>query len=145
VLFLSEILTNCIQEEEENSALFTYLETAFIWLDVHEKIANFHLLFLLNLTRFLGFYPDTSEINKKGFDLIEGNLTNSIHKKNVVSGNHFYQFKKLLGIDFDAIDKVSFSKQERHSILQMIIQYFQLHLDGFKNPKSLEILEAVFN
>ncbi|MGB0880329.1 MAG: DNA repair protein RecO [Polaribacter sp.] len=145
VLFLSEVLANCIQEEEENTTLFTYLETALIWLDVHKKIANFHLLFLLNLTRFLGFYPDISEKNKKGFDLMEGNFTNSTHKKNVVSGNHLYQFKKLLGIDFDAIHKVSFNKQERQSILQMIIQYFELHLDGFKTPKSLQILEVVFN
>ena len=41
--------------------MFSYLETAFKWLDLHDKIANFHLLFLLNLTRFLGFYPDTTE------------------------------------------------------------------------------------
>lgn len=145
VLFLSEILSNCIQEEEENTALFGYLETAFMWLDIHDQIADFHLLFLLNLTRFLGFYPDITEIDKKGFNLIEGNFTNSIYQKNVVYGNVFFQFKKLLGIDFDSIEKVSFSKQERQSILQMIFQYFQLHLDGFRNPKSLQILEAVFN
>ena len=145
VLFLSETLSNCIQEEEENIALFTYLETALIWLDTNNSIANFHLLFLLNLTRFLGFYPDISEIDKKGFSLLEGNFTNSIYQKNVVYGNVFFQFKKLLGIDFDSIEEVSFRKQERQSILQMIFQYFQLHLEGFKNPKSLQILEAVFN
>ena len=53
VLFLSEILTSSIQEEEENTVLFEYLETAFLWLDAHDKIANFHLLFLLNLTPIL--------------------------------------------------------------------------------------------
>ena len=46
VLFLSEILSSSIQEEEENTVLFEYLETAFLWLDAHDKIANFHLLFL---------------------------------------------------------------------------------------------------
>jgi len=145
VLFLSEILSNCIQEEEENTALFIYLETALIWLDLHDKIANFHLLFLLNLTRFLGFYPDISEIDKNGFSLLEGNFTNAIYQKNVISRNDFYQFKKLLGIDFDDIEGVFFNKQERQSLLQIIIQYFKLHLDGFRNPKSLQILEAVFN
>ena len=95
VLFLSEILSNSIQEEEQNSALYEYLETAFIWLDIHDKVANFHLLFLLNLTGFLGFYPDTSETNKKGFDLLEGVFSDNIHEKNVISKNDFYQFKKL--------------------------------------------------
>lgn len=145
VLFLSEILSNCIQEEEENTALFTYLETGLEWLDVHDKIANFHLLFLLNLTRFLGFYPDTTEINKSGFSLLEGNFTNSTHQKNVISGHNFVLFKALFGMNFDNLNEISFNKQERQLLLQMIILYYELHLDGFRKPKSLQILETVFN
>jgi DNA repair protein RecO (recombination protein O) len=30
-------------------------------------------------------------------------------------------------------------------VLRTIIRYFELHLDGFRKPKSLQILEAVFN
>ena len=145
VMFLSEILSYSIQEEEENSSLFTYLETAFIWLDIHDNVSNFHLLFLLNLSGFLGFYPDLSDNDKLGFNLLEGNFSDSVHEKNVISGNNFYQFKKLLGINFDSIEKVSFSKSERQVILQIIIRYFELHLDGFRNPKSLQILETVFS
>ena len=145
VLFLSEVLSNSIQEEEQNLALFEYLETAFIWLDVHHKIANFHLLFLLNLTGFLGFYPDTSNKNSRGFDLLEGNFSDDTHNKNVISNNEFYQFKKLLGINFDTIENVSYSKEERQLVLQVIIQYFKLHLGNFRNPKSLQVLETVFS
>ncbi|WP_299063047.1 DNA repair protein RecO [uncultured Polaribacter sp.] len=145
VLFLSEVLTYAIKEEEKNRALFEYLETGLVWLDLHEKIANFHLLFLLNLTRFLGFYPDLSEQNKMGFDLLEGRFAEASAQKNNIHGNNFYQFKKLLGINFDAIENVSFSKQERQVVLKIIIQYFELHLDGFRKPKSLQILETVFS
>jgi DNA repair protein RecO (recombination protein O) len=145
VLFLSEVLSNSIQEEEQNLALYEYLETAFIWLDLHDRVANFHLLFLLNLTGFLGFYPDVSEINKKGFDLLEGNFSDQIHEKNVISKNDFYQFKKLLGVIFDTLENVTFSKEERQLVLQVIIQYFKLHLDSFRKPKSLEVLETVFS
>ena len=145
VLFLSGVLTNCIQEEEKNTALFSYIEMALTWLDTHTKIANFHVLFLLNLTRFLGFYPDTSAIHKKGFHLIGGKFTNSIHEKNVISSHDFYQFKKLLGINFDGIETVSYSKEERQLVLQMIIQYFKLHLGSFRKPKSLQVLETVFS
>tara|TARA_R110001592_G_scaffold69852_2_gene214250 strand:- start:75 stop:797 length:723 start_codon:yes stop_codon:yes gene_type:complete len=145
VLFLSEVLSNSIQEEEQNLALYEYLETAFIWLDVHDRVANFHLLFLLNLSGFLGFYPDTSEKNKKGFDLLEGVFSDNIHEKNVISKNDFYQFKKLLGIIFDTLENVTYSKEERQLVLQVIIQYFKLHLDSFRNPKSLQVLETVFS
>jgi DNA repair protein RecO (recombination protein O) len=145
VLFLSEVLSNSIQEEEQNLALYEYLETAFIWLDVHDRVANFHLLFLLNLSGFLGFYPDTSDKNKKGFDLLEGVFSDNIHEKNVISKNDFYQFKKLLGIIFDTLENVTYSKEERQLVLQVIIQYFKLHLDSFRNPKSLQVLEIVFS
>lgn len=145
VMFLSEMLSYSIKEEERNNSLYEYLETGLIWLDVHDKIANFHLLFLLNLTRFLGFYPDLPEEEAFGFDLLEGSYTGVSSGKNVISGNNFYQFKKLLGINFDSIEKVSFSKQERQLVLKIIIRYYELHLEGFKNPKSLKILETVFS
>jgi len=145
VLFISEVLASSIQEEEKNEVFYNYLETALIWLDVHDKIANFHLLFLLNTSKYLGFYPDLSEKEKMGFDLLNGSFSESATNKNVITGNKFYQFKKLLGINFDAIENVSFSKTERQMVLQIIIQYFELHLDGFRKPKSLQILETVFS
>ncbi|TXD49732.1 DNA repair protein RecO [Polaribacter sp. IC073] len=145
VLFLSEVLSNSIQEEEKNVDFYNYLEASLTWLDVHDKIANFHLLFLLNASRFLGFYPDTTETAVFGFDLLNGNFSESRTNKDIISGNEFYQFKKLLGITFDGIEDVSFSKNERQLVLQIIIRYFELHLDGFRKPKSLQILETVFN
>ena len=145
VLFLSEVLSNAIQEEEQNTTLYEYLETALQWLDLHDNVANFHLLFLLNLTGFLGFYPDLSDTKKNGFDLLEGVYSDNYANKNVIYKNDFYQFKKLLGINFDAIQEVSFSKEERQVVLQIIIQYFKLHLGNFRNPKSLQVLETVFS
>ncbi len=145
VLFLSEVLSNCIKEEEENNTLYQYLEAAFIWLDTHSSISNFHLLFLVNLSRFLGFYPDISEKHKNNFNLLEGRFTDQIHQKEIISNNKLTLFKRLLGIHFDAIENVSFNKKERQVVLQIILQYFGLHLVGFKQPKSLPILETIFN
>lgn len=143
-LFLAEILNYSIKEEEQNETLFSYLETSFLWLDTHEKATNFHLLFLLNLTKFLGFYPELNNINNSYFNLIEGNFTNRkvIHS---VSGDNLIQFKKLLGINFDAIDQVDFSAANRQAVLSTLIQYFELHLSGFRKPKSLEVLKTIFS
>jgi DNA repair protein RecO (recombination protein O) len=145
VLFLSEVLSNCVQEEEANKLLYQYLENAVYWLDNHDKISNFHLLFLLNLTKFLGFYPDTSDHHKNGFNLIEGSFTDSTNTNDTISGEKLTQFNRLLGIDFDDVENISFHKSERQVVLQIIIRYFELHLDGFRKPKSLNILEAVFS
>ena len=144
VLFLAEVLSNAIQEEEKNEALYEYLENGLIWLDANANMANFHLLFLLNLTRYLGFYPNISD-DKLGFDLVEGEFTNMSSSKNIISGNDLIQFKKILNIDFESLKKISFSKQQRQNVLQIILKYYELHLGGFRNPKSLAILETIFN
>jgi DNA repair protein RecO (recombination protein O) len=145
VLFLSEILSSTIQEEEANEALFSFLETSFIWLDTNDKTSNFHLLFLLNLTKFLGFYPDTIKSSYPYFNLIDGNFTETTTEKEVVFGSDLVQFKKLLGTNFDGIESIKFNQQERQQVLQTILRYFELQLDGFRHPKSLKILETVFN
>jgi DNA repair protein RecO (recombination protein O) len=143
-LFLAEILYYSIKEEEQNQSLFSYLETSFLWLDTHDTISNFHLLFLLNLTKYLGFYPETNQFNNLYFDLAEGNFTD-YRNVNTVQGENLVQFKKLFGINFDALHKVDFTALNRQSILSILIQYFELHLAGFKKPKSLAVLKSVFN
>lgn len=145
VLFLSEVLTSAIQEEENNNLLYEYIENSLIWFDSHEQTSNFHLLFLLNLTKFLGFYPDVSQSHKKGFHLREGLFTDDLQLKEVIKGNEIFQFKKLLGINFDKIGYMNFSKTERQRLLQTLIRYFELHLGGFRIPKSLAVLETVFS
>ena len=143
IMFLSEVLSNVIREEEENKALYSYLETGLIWLDTHDSISNFHLLFLLNLARFLGFYPDIDEYATH-FNLLEGSNAGSSMHNLAISGEKLFHFKKLLGINFDAIHTISFNKKERQMVLQIIIRYFELQLEGFKEPKSLRVLETVF-
>ena len=142
--FLSEVVSNVIQEEEANDALYEFLETSFTWLDSHEKIANFHLVFLLNLTSFLGFFPDTSDTEKQGFHLLDGFFTDPSYDKNVISGNECVQFKKLLETNFENLESLTFTKSERQMVLQTLITYNKLHVDSFRNPKSLDVLEAVF-
>ena len=72
VMFLSEVLKDAIQEEEANSNLYHYISNAFTFLDATEEFANFHIYFLLNLTQYLGFYPDITDENTLYFNLLEG-------------------------------------------------------------------------
>ena len=55
VIFLSEILHHAIKEEEKNQNLFSFLETALLWLDTHDEVTNFHLILMTEVTKYLGF------------------------------------------------------------------------------------------
>jgi DNA repair protein RecO (recombination protein O) len=145
VMFLSEVLANVLQEEEQNHTLYSYLENTLLWLDSESEYANFHLLFLLKLTKYLGFYPDTSHVEWDFFNLYEGKFENRSGNKYSVSGENLTLLKKLLGITFDALPSIKINSRQRQSFLSMILLYFELHLGSFKPPKSLQVFNQVFS
>lgn len=144
VLFLSEILSALIQEEEENYPLFRYIELALVWLDEAKDFSNFHLLFLLNLTQYLGCYPDVSDSHLPYFDLQSGKFTSESQGKHSLDGEKIVVFKSLLGINFDGLDEVKLNGNQRSEYLTIMLDYFKLHLFDFKQPKSLEVLTNLF-
>lgn len=144
-LFLAETLVNSIHEEEQNNHLFDFVEIALQWLDTNKKVANFHLFFLLKLTKYLGFYPDTEHSEANYFDLLEGRFTNTLTLNPNLSEENLIYFKTFLGTNFDAIDSIKMSKNSRQELLQSLMLYFELQLQGFRKPKSLAVLNEVFN
>ncbi len=144
-LFLAEMLVHSVGEGEQDSALFEFVEAAMQWLDTHDQISNFHLCFLLQLTKFLGFFPDVSHMEAAFFDLQEGEFVNRPGLNPVLQDNTIVHFKKLLGTNFDSIHTIKVSKKERQDLLQNLVVYFELHLHGFKRPRSLAVLNEVFS
>jgi DNA repair protein RecO (recombination protein O) len=142
VMFLSEILHHSIHEEEKNENLYLFLESALLWLDAHDEVANFHLILMLEMSKFLGFYPDDTEIDFKFFDLKEG-IFIPFQGTSCLSEHETHLFKRLLQLKFDSNQKV-FAGIERQILLKTLLSYYTTHLDGFKNPKSLEVLKEIF-
>lgn len=145
VLFLSEILSNALKEEEKNESLYNYLEIALQYLDNSEQYSNFHLLFLLKLTRYLGFQPENRNLEFPYFNLESGIFESFNHGIYSISGENLTLLKQLLGINFDALQSIKINAKQRREFLNVLLHYFELHLDGFKKPKSLQVLNEVFH
>ncbi|GAA4803532.1 DNA repair protein RecO [Litoribaculum gwangyangense] len=145
VMFLSEVLSNILKEEEQNEELYSYLESTLLWLDSQSEYSNFHLLFLLKLTKYIGFYPDESHIEYSYFSLNEGKFEEKPTSKHSISGENLTLLKHLLGTKFDGLSYVKISSKQRQVFLSMMLLYFELHLGSFKIPKSLKIFNQVFN
>ena len=143
VMFISEIVHHSIHEEEKNESLFVFLEAALQWLDEHDEMANFHLILMLEMTKYFGFYPDTSDMDMPFFEMNEGVFT-PFHAAGSLSEHESNLFKKLIALKFDNNQKV-FHVIERQLLLKILIDYYAYHLDGFKRPKSLEVLKEVFS
>ncbi|MDO6759876.1 DNA repair protein RecO [Tamlana sp. 2_MG-2023] len=145
VLFLSEVLTNTLHEEEQDEILFSYLENTLLWLDNQSEYANFHLLFLLKLTKYLGFYPDTMNIDFPNFNLSEGKFELKPVYRHNISGGNLILLKQLLETTFEALPSIKINAKQRQSFLSMLLLYFELHLGRFKPPKSLQVFNQVFS
>jgi DNA repair protein RecO (recombination protein O) len=144
LLFLAEVLSMILNEEEANPTLFEYLETTLLWFDTVEKTGTFHQQFLMGLTKFLGINPDTTNGYLPYFNLENGNfqLQNGAH---CVTGSKLELLKPFLGTKFDTTLNQELNSLQKHELLNMILDYFKLHLHAFKHPRSLTVLNQVYN
>ncbi len=144
VIFLADVLKKVVQEEEANLPLYEFLESALVWLDLHDQIQNFHLLFLLKISRFLGFYPNEENLSLPYFDLATGCFCPRLPLQEGLEGKQVDQLKTLLGMNFGEDSTLKLNRNSRSDLLQTLLRYFELHLQGFRTPKSLSILNAIF-
>ena len=144
ILFLSEILNEVIKTEAHTPSLYLFIETSLNWLDAKKKVKNFHIIFLIKLIKFLGFFPD---INSNGiyFDLEKGSFSN--HKTSILEhdADTIIIFKKILGMNFEQGETIDINRNSKNKILEILIKYFEIHNHGFKTPKSLRILNELFD
>jgi DNA repair protein RecO (recombination protein O) len=145
-IFLNEILYKAVRQQSADEHLFDFIFNAIEWLDhQHEGLANFHLLFLVRLSRYLGFYPE--QFKAEGFDYFDMKAgTFSRYKPEgfyYLSPPHTQNFGALLQCNFEGLGKLHFSNDERRYLLQKLLEYYALHIEGFGNIKSHEVLEEV--
>lgn len=138
-LFLAEVLMHCLREEESNPPLFAFLFHAFQLLDASDEgYSYFHHWFLVQLSRYLGFLPQEQ--------LITGTL-NPVYDLPVfgnLSPDTLEALRALAGCASGPPAQLSLNHAGRAGLLESIIRYYTLHIDGFTRLRSYEVLQEVF-
>jgi len=147
LFFLNEILLKCLQEEENNHELFAFLHETMQTLESAEKnISNFYLIFLVRLSRFLGFYPQGKfSETTTFFDLQEGGFTPTepLHP-DFLDNSNSQLLGKLLVSNYYSMDSLTFSGKERKNLLDILLRFYHLHLSNMGSISSHKVLEQVF-
>ena len=78
------------------------------------------------------------------FNLKEGVFENKKTNNSSIEGNSLILFRKILGIKFDSKQLPVLSRDEKRNILNTILTYYKFHVDGFKDPKSLKVINQIF-
>lgn len=143
-MFLAEVLSSALKEEFKNEDLFNYISGSLDYLDHDTEVANFHLMFLLQLTKYLGFYPELTQETTIYFDLESGLFTN-LSGLYTIGGAQVAWLKFLLEQPFEAYPQLKLNAQGRVAFLNVLLLYFELQLGYFKKPKSVEVLNQVWH
>jgi DNA repair protein RecO (recombination protein O) len=148
MFFLDEILIKTIKEESSNPALFDWLVHSLEWFDLSEENKlNFHLSFMMQLSRFLGFYPKKDKVRDyRFFDLDSGLFTGQNPKSaNHLIGEQAVLFHDIYQKSFDDASKIKISLSQRRKLLESLIIYYKIHSPGFGELKSLDVLKAIMS
>lgn len=147
-LFLAEFLYYATRAEQHNQALFEFLYHSVLWLDgASGSIANFHIVFLIRLTLFLGVAPNV-EIKGRGryFDLKEGCYVDKVPLHTYyLSTTDSERLLGLLRLRYQTMNLYPMSRSERNHCVEVIVDYYRLHVPGFPEMKSLPILKGLFD
>lgn len=145
-LFLSEVLYKCLREEEANPELFEFIYHAMVFLDLNDSgVNNFYLWFLLNLTKYLGIYPEGSEAKVSNFfDLQSATFVSRepVHGQ-FADKRETELLARLIEADSSELANLAYTHADRKMVLRKLLDFYRIHFDDLGSFKSLEVLTEV--
>jgi DNA repair protein RecO (recombination protein O) len=152
-LFIADILTSLLREPMADPLLFDFIDDALRRLSpdlrgeaLHgNALLNFHICFLIRLTRFLGIEPDWATY-REGYllDLADGIFRQlpPVHRRFLPEGESAAAHR-LSRINFRNAHLFRLSRFDRNLILDRILLYYQTHFPSLSEPTSLSILRML--
>lgn len=148
LFFLAEVLSQALKTNEQDDLLFQFLQESILRLEEMERgVSNFHIAFLVRLSTLLGFGPniyDWTEGHFFDFRQAEYTTQRPTHAQFVSSREALF-LRTLCRINYRNLFCYRFSKGERKDLLDHIIEYYGIHLQGFGELKTLPVLHEIFD
>jgi DNA repair protein RecO (recombination protein O) len=146
-MFIAEVLYKTIREEEPNAQLFDFIYHSILIFDKIDKGSeNFHLHFLANLSKHIGFFPDIDEEISDGFFDIKKGKIYSEQPKHLLffDKKNTQNLRQLLNIQASNICEIELNRKQRESFLNSMLDFYNYHFDKLSPIKSLKVFTEVF-
>ena len=147
-LFLTEILSKTLREEEQNLELYLFLEASIQYFEALDNaLPSFHLLFLFQFTRYLGFAPHSNYSEKnRYFDLNSGKFSTTANTRDLLEEAELGSYWNACFTNgYEEFDKQIVNQEGRNIFLDSLLKFYRIHIDNLKEIKSVEILRTIFN
>jgi DNA repair protein RecO (recombination protein O) len=147
-IFIAEVIYKTLREAEANPSMFNFLNHSIQFLDLMNRgISNFHLIFLIQYSKYLGIFPQIQldQLNEKienerfAEHLIEetlfSNLSEEARKK----------LSELTRKSFHNLENISINPQIRIELLDKLVAFYILHFENIGQINSLKVLKEIFH
>jgi DNA repair protein RecO (recombination protein O) len=127
-IFINELLNKTVKDESHVGELFRFISESLIMLDtLEEGYENFHLIFMLKLSRFLGF--GAYNVN----EVIGGKIADRETEK---------ALEAVLSADYTSSLRIS--NMHRRNVLDLLLKFYHEHMESLGEIKSIQVLREVF-
>ena len=132
--------------DEDRRGLFDVVSGSVAALDVvDEGIANFHLWFLANLSRPLGFSPDNEYVDGAWLDIRDGHFTpHALIPSMALTPENARILHDMLECDVRYLGEIGLNRTERVEFLESMLKYYAYHLESIRSVESIRVLREVF-
>lgn len=145
--FMTEVIVTSVREEEPDPDLFDFIMRSVQALD--EGIPaqhNFHLYFMLQLSRLMGFAPDASNSGLPFFDMVDGVFTGTgARSGHCLAGDDKLLWAALTSVTLDTLGSLSLNADRRQRLIELLEEYYTLHLPTFPGLRTHRVLHQVCN
>lgn len=146
VFFMAEMLQNVLHEDVKDTPLFDFIEEELMWLDQTTEMTNYPIYWLLELTQYLGFYPLIVDKNGAYFDLEDGQFVELAPRNHTSQKGVTIDFlREIIGDSKEQILALDIPKIQRKNVMKLLLDYFHFHIPNFKDLKSIEVIESLWN
>ncbi len=146
-IFLAEILSHALRNQEASEELFLFLRKALLHLDAtRSHVTHYHLVFLMRMSKFLGFQPRNNYGRQQCFFNIREGVFQQVGGGDpyILDKQESHAFSMIADTSMERQDTLAISGPLRRSLLQKTIDYYRYHLEGMPEIKSHGVLETVF-
>lgn len=147
-IFLAEILSSVVRHPEPDPLLFDFILDSVKRLETSSssKTGNFHIVFLYKLAVILGISPDAGSYEPGDvFDMRDSifRKTLPLHKDYILPETASL-LPVLERLSFRTMHLLKLNRNQRNTLLDTMLHYYELHDFPIYPLRSLEIFRSIF-
>lgn len=139
--FMADVLNMVLRGTERDVALFHFVSESIKQLDQTEELNLFPSIFLVGLTKHLGVQPLVENNESPWLDLKSGSI-GGYRENDTISVEG-----PIIEVVIDTLSQrtpsIELNKQQRQELLRVMLDYYKIHVPGFKEPGTYDIIREI--